>query len=152
MKTPVIQTEPDEPTAREKDPNDCREPGCPTNLAARMGRWSARHRKIAIFGWLGVAIALFAISMVSPMKPIVFETAGPGESGRADAIIYEDFKQPAGEEVLIQSRSLTTDDPAFKATVQEVITGLSRLDGVARVKSPYEAENSCFISGDKHSA
>ena len=23
-----------------------------TNIAARMGRWSARHRKIAIFGWL----------------------------------------------------------------------------------------------------
>jgi RND superfamily putative drug exporter len=117
-----------------------------------MGRWSARHRKIAIFGWLAFAVALFAISMVSPMKQIVFETAGPGESGRADTIIYEDFKQPAGEQVLIQSRSLTTDDPAFKATVQAVITGLSSLDVVARVKSPYEAENSGFISGDKHSA
>src|SRR5919106_5194351 len=122
------------------------------NLAARMGRWSARHRKIAIFGWLGVAIALFAVSVVSPMKNIVFETAGPGESGRADKIVYEDFKQPAGEQVLVQSRSLTTDDPAFKATVQAVITGISKLDAVARVKSPYEPENSGFISADKHSA
>src|ERR687898_2521598 len=123
-----------------------------TNLAARMGRWSACHRKIAIFGWLGFAVALFAISMVSPMKTIVFETAGPGESGRADTIVYEDFKQPAGEQVLIQSRSLTTDDPAFKATVQAVITGLSSLDAVARVKSPFEVQNSGFISADKHSA
>src|SRR5919106_3298986 len=98
------------------------------NLAARMGRWSARHRKIAIFGWLAFAVALFAISMVSPMKQIVFETAGPGESGRADTIIYEDFKQPAGEEVLIQSRSLTADDPAFKATVEAVITRLPNLE------------------------
>src|ERR671918_297398 len=122
------------------------------NLAARMARWSARHRKIAIFAWLGFAVALFAISMVSPMKNIVFETAGPGESGRADKIVYEDFKQPAGEQVLVQSRSLTTDDPAFKATVQAVITGISSLDAVARVKSPYEAENSGFISADKHSA
>src|SRR5918995_987592 len=123
-----------------------------TNLAARMGRWSAGHRKIAIFGWLGFAVALFAISMVSPMKTIVFETAGPGESGRADTIVYEDFKQPAGEQVLIQSRSLTTDDPAFRATVQAVITGLSSLDAVARVKSPFEVQNSGFISADKHSA
>ena len=27
------------------------------NLATRMGRWSARHRKTAIFGWLAFVIA-----------------------------------------------------------------------------------------------
>ena len=122
------------------------------NLAARMARWSAQHRKKAIFGWLGLVVVLFAINMTSPMKTIVRETAGPGESGRADAILYEDFKQPAGEEVLIHSDSLTTDDPAFKAAVQAVITGVSNLDTVAKVKSPFDAENSGFISADKHSA
>jgi uncharacterized membrane protein YdfJ with MMPL/SSD domain len=152
MKTRVIQNDPEERLRHGERTATAAEPRRPTNLAARMGRWSARHRKIAIFGWLGVAVALFAVSFVSPMKTIVFETAGPGESGRADTIIYEDFKQPAGEQVLIQSRSLMTDDPAFKATVQAVITGLSKLDAVARVKSPYEAANSGFISADKHSA
>src|SRR5215210_1635743 len=122
------------------------------NLAARMARWSAQHRKKAIFGWLGFVAALFAISMLSPVKTIVFETAGPGESGRADTILYEDFKQPGREEVLIQSRSLTTNDPAFKAAVRDVITGVSKLQAVAKVESPYEAGNSAFISGDKHSA
>ena len=72
-------------------------PARPRNIAARMALWSAHHRKKAIFGWLGLSIALFAISIVSPMKSIVFETSGPGESGRANTIIYEDFKQPAGE-------------------------------------------------------
>ncbi len=124
----------------------------PTNLAARMARWSAQHRKKAIFGWLAFAVVLFAINMTSPMRSIVFETSGPGESGRADAILYEDFRQPAGEEVLIQSDSLTTDDPAFKAAVQAVVAGVSRLDVVAVVKSPFRAENSGFISADKHSA
>jgi uncharacterized membrane protein YdfJ with MMPL/SSD domain len=122
------------------------------NLAARMGRWSAQHRKKAIFGWLAFATALFAISFFSPMKTIVAETSGPGESGRADTILYEDFKQPAGEEVLIQSRSLTTSDPAFKAAVQSVIGGVLKLDVVAKVKSPYELGNSGFVSADKHSA
>jgi uncharacterized membrane protein YdfJ with MMPL/SSD domain len=122
------------------------------NLAARMGRWSAQHRKKAIFGWLAFAIALFAISITSPMKTIIAETSGPGESGRADTILYDDFKQPAGEEVLVQSRSLTTTDPAFKTAVQAVIAGVSRLDAVAKVKSPYAPGNGGFVSADKHSA
>src|SRR4051794_4724878 len=122
------------------------------NVAARMARWSAQHRKKAIFGWLGLVIALFAINMTSPMKTIIFETSGPGESGRAETILYEEFKQPAGEEVLIQSRSLTTSDAAFRATVEAVIAGVSKLDAVAKVKSPYAPAHSGFVSADKHSA
>ena len=99
MKTRVIQDEPDEPTTTSHpvDPEQVRRP----KLAARMARWSAHHRKKAIVGWLAFAVVLFAISFVSPMKKIVSETSGPGESGRADTILYEDFKQPAGESVLI---------------------------------------------------
>ena len=87
----------------------------------------------------------------SPLEKIVFETSGPGESGRADTILYEDFKQPAGESVLIQSTSLTADDPAFKAVVMAAATGLSPLDAVARVESPYDAGNGGQISADRHS-
>ena len=95
---------------------------------------------------------LFAISIVSPMKGIVAETSGPGESGRADAILYNDFKQPAGEEVLVQSPSLTTSDPAFAAAVHAVIAGVSTLEDVAKVKSPFAPGNGGFVSADKHSA
>jgi uncharacterized membrane protein YdfJ with MMPL/SSD domain len=122
------------------------------HVAARMGRWSAQHRKKAIVGWLAFVVALFALSMVSPMKKIVFETSGPGESGRADTILYEEFKQPAGESVLIQSSSLTASDPEFKAAVQAVITGASGLDAVAKVESPLDTDNTGLISADKRSA
>ena len=151
MKTRVIQDEPDQPTIHQPPVNQAQLAGR-GNVAARMARWSAQHRKKAIFGWLGLVVVLFAINMTSPMKTIVFETSGPGESGRADTILYEDFKQPAGEQVLIQSDSLTTDDPAFRAAVQAVIAGVSELDAVGEVKSPFDAENSGFISADKHSA
>ena len=78
-----------------------------------MARWSAHHRKKAIFGWLGCVIAVFAIgNFVVAEKLIVFETSGPGESGRANKIIYEDFKQPGGESVLVQSETLTASDPS----------------------------------------
>jgi uncharacterized membrane protein YdfJ with MMPL/SSD domain len=121
------------------------------NLAARMARWSAHHRKIAIFGWLAIAIVLFAISIASPLKTIVFETSGPGESGRADTILYEDFKQPGGESILIQHPTLRATSPAFKAVVQSVVAGVSGLDAVAKVESPLDPENGGQISADKHS-
>jgi RND superfamily putative drug exporter len=117
-----------------------------------MGRWSAQHRKKAIFGWLALMILLFAVSIASPIERIVFETSGPGESGRADTILYNDFKQPAGESVLIQSRTLTANDPQFKTTVQDVITGMATLEAVAKVESPFDPENAGQISEDAHSA
>jgi uncharacterized membrane protein YdfJ with MMPL/SSD domain len=122
------------------------------NLAARMARWSAHHRKIAIFGWLAFVIATFYIgNMMVGTKQIVSDTSGPGESGRVDTILYNEFKQPSGESVLIQSRSLTAADPAFKAAVQAVISGVSTLDAVAKVESPFDVENSGQISKDQHS-
>jgi uncharacterized membrane protein YdfJ with MMPL/SSD domain len=150
MKTRVIQDEPDEPPTQ-THPVDPGQPKRPMNLAGRMARWSAHHRKKAIFGWLALVVALFAVSIASPMKQIVFETSGPGESGRADTILYEEFKQPAGESVLVQSSSLKASAPAFQATVKDVIAGVSKLDAVAKVESPYDTENTGLVSDDKRS-
>ncbi len=97
-------------------------------------------------------MALFAISILSPMKTIVFETSGTGESGRADTILYNDFKQPGGESVLIQHSSLNAVDPAFQTVVRAVIADVSKLDAVAKVESPFDADNTGQISNDKHSA
>ena len=145
MKTRIIQNEP------EPDATPAVGPARSTNIAARMARWSAHHRKIAIFGWLGCVIAVFALGTMLGTKQIVFETSGPGESGRADKIIYEDFKQPAGESVLVQSDTLIASDPRFRATVEAVIAGVSNLDAVAKVESPFDAENSGQISDDRKS-
>jgi uncharacterized membrane protein YdfJ with MMPL/SSD domain len=144
VKTRIIQDEPEQ--ARTPA-----EPRRSTNIASRMARWSAHHRKKAIFGWLALSIALFAVSIVSPMKKIVFETSGPGESGRMDKILYEDFKQPGGEAILIQSRTLTANDPGFERTVRSVIAGVKPLEAVAKVESPFDAGNAGQISGDRHS-
>ena len=110
------------------------------NLAARMARWSGRHRKVAILGWLGLMATLFAFSLVSPMNMIVFETSGPGESGRADEILYEDFERPAGESVLVQSTEFNAQSPQFQAVVEEVVETVGSLDEVASVESPYGQE------------
>jgi uncharacterized membrane protein YdfJ with MMPL/SSD domain len=122
------------------------------NLAARMARWSGRHRKVAILGWLGLMAALFAFSLVSPVNKIVFETSGPGESGRANEILYESFERPAQESVLVQSTELTAESPQFQAVVADVVETVGALDEVASVESPYGQDQSGLISADQASA
>jgi RND superfamily putative drug exporter len=122
------------------------------NIAARMGRWSAAHWKTATFGWLAFVIAAFAIGGAVGTKTLNPNTAGPGESGRMDRILDAGFKQPAHESVLIQSRSLRTSDPAFKAAIRDVVTGLSGIDVVQHVRSPLESENAGQIAKNGRSA
>jgi hypothetical protein len=114
MKTRVIQNDPDEPSKRDHLPGAAAEPRRPTNLAGRMGRWSAQHRKIAIFGWFAFVIVAFALGIVSGTTQIDDETSGVGESGRVDRILDAGFKQPAGESVLVQSETLTVKDPVLQ--------------------------------------
>ena len=52
-------------------------------LAARMGRWSAHHRKIAIFGWLGLVVVAVLIGKAAGTVELKQNDAIPGESGRA---------------------------------------------------------------------
>ena len=146
MKTRIIQNEPEPPaTPAEKSRRS-------TNIAGRMGRWSAHHRKIAIFGWLAFVLAAFAIGMFVVGTKTATSASGPGESGRMDKILEDGFKQPAGESVLIQSQALTTEDPAFQKAIRDVVANVSKLPTVINVRSPLNPENSGQISGDSHSA
>jgi len=146
VKTRIIQNEPEPPaTPAEKSSRS-------TNIAGRMGRWSAHHRKIAIFGWLAFVLAAFAIGMFVVGTKTATSASGPGESGRMDKILEDGFKQPAGESVLIQSQALTTEDPAFQKAIRDVVANVSKLPTVINVRSPLNPENSGQISGDSHSA
>jgi uncharacterized membrane protein YdfJ with MMPL/SSD domain len=123
------------------------------NLAARMGRWSARHRKIAIFGWLGfVAVSLYLGFVVVGMKELDPADAGAGESGRMAGILDDEWEQPAGERVLVQSSSLTARDAQFKATVADVVRRLRATKDVTAIRSPLKQENFNLVSADGRSA
>ena len=120
------------------------------NLAARMGRWSASHWKTATFGWLALVLVAFALGGAVGTKQIDPNTQGPGESGRMDRILDAGFKQPAGESVLVQSDTLRTSDPAFRATVADVVAGVSTIDVVQNVRSPFAPGNSSQIATNGH--
>src|ERR671937_1444187 len=115
------------------------------NLAARIGRWSAGHWKTATFGWLALVIVAFAVGNAVGTKTVDPYTAGPGESGRMDRILNDGFKQPAGENVVIQNRSLRAGDPAFESAVADVVARVSK---VAVVQNVHRGQ----VSKDKRTA
>src|SRR5215510_16382076 len=117
------------------------------NLAARMGRWSARHWKTATFGWLAFVLVAFGLGGMVGTKNIA-NSAGPGESGRMDRILEKGFEQPASERVLIQSRSQRAGTPAFDAAIADVVARVSKVAAVRDVRSPLDPENAGQISKD----
>ena len=123
-----------------------------TNVAARMGRWSARHRKTAIFGWLAFVVAAVVLGGALGTKQLTNDETLPGESGRAARMLDDGFEQPAGETVLVQSRKLTADSPAFRAAVADVVRRVTAVGAVTNVQSPYDAGNRGQISANGHSA
>jgi RND superfamily putative drug exporter len=123
-----------------------------SNLAARMGRWSAAHWKTATFGWLALVVVAFFVGGAIGTKTIDPATSGPGESGRMDRILDAGFQQPAHEAVLIQSESLRTSDPAFRAAITDVVEGVSALGVAQNVRSPLDRANAGQISEDGRSA
>jgi uncharacterized membrane protein YdfJ with MMPL/SSD domain len=123
------------------------------NLAARAGRWSAKHRRTAILGWLAFVIVSVMLGSALGMKEIATEDLGDGESKRADQTLADGFPDRASEEVLVQGRgNVKADDPRFTAAVNDVVRSLSGFKTVRDVKSPLDSGNAAQFSPDGRSA
>src|SRR5204863_8509732 len=77
------------------------------NLAARMGHWSATHRKTASFGWLGFVVLAVLIGQAVGQNKVHGADKFTGESGRAEQALYGCGPRPNSEHVLSQSKHLT---------------------------------------------
>ena len=116
------------------------------NFTARVGRWSAQHRKTAIFGWLAFVLVSLAIGMnLMPQKTIDPKDGMPGESGQAAKAMDGAFPEKSSEQVLVQSKRLDAGAPQFKAAVADVTQRLEDTKGVANVEAGQ-------VSADRHSA
>jgi uncharacterized membrane protein YdfJ with MMPL/SSD domain len=154
MKTRVIQDEP--------APNRHKMPDLASaqmqramNIAGRMGHWSARHWKAAVFGWLACVVLLFAFgNLVLGFKQLDINDAGVGQSHKADQILMKAFPEraPQTEIVVVQNKSLTADDPAFRSTVADVIDSVKSNPAIKNLDSPYMPGHASLISDDRHAA
>jgi RND superfamily putative drug exporter len=100
------------------------------NIAARAGRWSARHRRIAILGWLTFVILAFVVGGKVGTQTLTAENSGVGESGQASKLHSEAYPKESGEMVLVSSTTLKSGDPGFRAAVADVTRRLERTPGV----------------------
>jgi uncharacterized membrane protein YdfJ with MMPL/SSD domain len=115
------------------------------NLAARLGSWSAAHRKTAIFGWLAFVLAALALGGTLGTDKLDAGRSTVGESGRADTVLAERFEKPLTERVLVQHTTLRADNPAFEAALAAVDGALAQFDSVSAVREP-------VVSADRRSA
>ncbi len=110
------------------------------NLAARVGRWSAQHRKAAIIGWFAFVILATVLGGKVGQKQIDESASGNGESKRGDMIVKAaGFPDEAGEQVLIQGK--TSNDPQVTAAVKDVVARLQGIKGISDIESPLNKQD-----------
>jgi RND superfamily putative drug exporter len=124
------------------------------NLAARAGRWSASHRKLAIWGWIAFVVAAVVVGGAVGTKALSNNEQGVGESQRAANALERGFPEAATEQVLIQAPKggESPADPGFRAAVAEVESRLSKLGFVRDLEGPYQPGNEGQLSKDGRSA
>ncbi|MEU4219776.1 MMPL family transporter [Actinoplanes sp. NPDC026623] len=100
-----------------------------TGIAARAALWSARHRTVAILGWIAFVVGITIASGQIGTLEASNSDQGHGESGRADRIVEQaGFPvRPAGEMVLVQG----ADRDRAVADVTRTLTGRAGVAGVA---------------------
>jgi uncharacterized membrane protein YdfJ with MMPL/SSD domain len=116
------------------------------NLAARAGRWSAQHRRIAIVGWIAFVVVATLIGGKVGQKNVSDAASGNGESKRGDLIVdAANFPDKSGEQVLIQGKgAMKASDPQVRAAVADVVQRLRATRGVTEIESP-------LVAGDRAS-
>ncbi len=124
-----------------------------SNLAARAGAWSARHRRIAIIGWLFFVTLAFMVGGAIGQRQLTQTEMGNGESQRA-ARTFEaaDFPEYSAEQILIQGDGRLPADRAMRAAIGDVTRRLAATPHVFDVQSPLATSNHGQISRDQHSA
>ena len=124
-----------------------------TNLAGRAGRWSASHWKRAAFGWIAFAVLAVAVGSAVGAREMKAWAIANGESRRAEQILDEGkFKIPARESVLVQSPTVTVDQPQFSSAVGSVVLALAHAPNVTGIVSPIDHPNApgwCHVIGTR---
>jgi uncharacterized membrane protein YdfJ with MMPL/SSD domain len=119
------------------------------NLVARAARWSADHRKAAIFGWLAFVIVAIALGGAVGEKKMTDADQYPGESGNGQTALEESRLVPNTEMVLVRAADGkgTVSSPEFSATIGDLTKGLEKAPHVKSVRSPLDGKAPVSESG-----
>jgi uncharacterized membrane protein YdfJ with MMPL/SSD domain len=121
-------------------------------FAARMGRWSAQHRKKAIWGWLAFVAIAFVVGNAVGMKKPSNQNDYIGDSGRADKLLDTHFAKDSTESVLIQApKGGHATDAAVRRAVDQTMAAVASKPFVKDVQSPFAKGNANQVSQDGRS-
>ncbi len=123
-------------------------------IASRAARWSARHRRAAILGWIAFVVLSLGIGSAVGTQLIADEDLGNGDSRKGEQILADaGFPENADEEVMVQSRGdLRAGDSEFNAAIRDVESRLAEVAHVAAVESPLAPQHADRISSDGRTA
>ena len=123
-------------------------------IAARAGRWSARHRARAIAGWLVMVIVVAMVGGSVGMSKLTTTETLSGQSAAASrALDAAGFDRPAAEQVLVQVRGGgSVLSPAGRAAIVDVVRAVGATGRVAEVRSPLTPAGATQVSRDRRSA
>jgi uncharacterized membrane protein YdfJ with MMPL/SSD domain len=103
------------------------------NFAARLGGWSARHRKTAIVGWLLFVVVATVLGGMVGQKTMTPHEQLTGDSARAQRVLDDaGIKDPAGEMVIVTSKG----PDGWKAAAGAVARAVAATGRVRNVKPP----------------
>jgi len=102
-------------------------------LAARLGGWSTRHRRTAVFGWLLFVIVAATAGGLTGVADMRDSESEVGDSARAVRILEDaGIEEPAGESVMV-----TSEKPdGWRRVAGEVGTAVKGTGDVGRLGEP----------------
>ncbi|MEU9395197.1 MMPL family transporter [Streptomyces sp. NPDC048324] len=119
------------------------------NLAARLGGFSARHRAVAVVGWLVFVVAAALIGSAAGQQRMTDQQYATGDTARAWRILdRHGLLPPAREMVLVHSDTGLATAAGFRTAVRQLTTGLRATGEVTELRDPYTAG---LVSRDRHS-
>ncbi|MER0246041.1 MMPL family transporter [Streptomyces sp. HSW2009] len=108
------------------------------NLAARLGGWSTRHRKTAIFGWLLFVVLIAVVGGASGMVEMTHSEEGAGDSVKAEKILEDaGLQTPASEMVMVRS----PEPDGWQKVAGQLATDIAGTGEVEHLKPPVRSES-----------
>src|SRR4051794_817901 len=118
----------------------------------RLGRWSARHRRIVFVSWALLAVVL---GTLAPRAEHTLSGGGWQADGSESVRAREQIERHFGGHgsyamaVVVSSRGHTAGDPEFRRAIERGARALRREEAVTAVRLPRRGES---ISADGHVA
>ena len=107
------------------------------NLAATLGGWSARHRVVAIVGWLVLVVVLTMIGSAAGQVNMTKAEYGTGESGQATWLLANaGIKDPATELVMVHGAAGMGASSTLQVAVSGVVSSVEATGLVQGVRPP----------------